>query len=78
MLKILILIIREEVKKLGLSSVQIMNLFEENVFLSWNINEMKKIIKELGLEGCLISSLISFDISEERLASLNNSMNKEI
>lgn len=38
----------------------------------------KKFIKELGLEGCLISSSISFDISEERLTSLNNSMNKEI
>lgn len=55
-----------------------MNLFEENGFSSWDINKMEKFIKEIGLEGCLIPSSISFDISEERLASLNNSMNKEI
>ena len=72
-IKLLILIIKREAEKLGLSNVQIMNLFEACGFSFWNINEMEKFIKELGLEECP-----SFDISGEKIASLNKELDEEI
>lgn len=72
-IKLLILIIKREAEKLSLSNVQIINLFEACWFSFWNINEMEKFIKELGLEECP-----SFDISGEKIASLNKVFDEEI
>lgn len=74
-LSALILIIKEEAEKLGLSNVQIMTLFEEFGFSFWNINQMEKFIKELGIEGSLISSST---ISEELITYINHNIDESI
>lgn len=52
-----------------------MTLFEEFGFSFWNINQMEKFIKELGIEGSLISSST---ISEELITYINHNIDESI